>query len=456
MSLRLQIITPLLFPLGLFAHEGAHTAGSARPALDGQVEMHTSATNRTLTGQSLPDHSHGIFPNASNPNRIVPWAESLSVPLHPQVASRLTPVTGGGFGIAINGIPFEPNAAEFWRDDRNSGWQYEALGHHVDLGMDRNHAHVQPSGKYHYHGVPQGLIDRLGGAGKFFLLGYAADGFPVYSQWSYEDPADPSSPIRALQSSYRIKSGSRPDGPGGKYDGTFVQDYEYIEGLGDLDRANGRTGVTPEYPDGTYYYVITSTFPFIPRFWRGEPAADFSTRRGGGGGGGGNRGGNNRTAPTRNQNALATLLAQEEFVDRVQIPHDTLETLSRRLRQVQRQLQPRRPRNSDEDPEVIRAQRQEQRQALADRILEVRAALLTPEEDQRLQQGINRAQGTEFLLTAFDTGQLTLSEEQYSQLYALIIQARAAFALSLEWSDVVSYLDKKQRGQLQELIGAIE
>ncbi len=453
MTLRSFISISLLTTGSLSAHEGAHTAGAERPALNGNVEIGTTDSTRTITGHTLPNHTHGIFPNASNPNRIVPWSDSLSVPLSPKIARKFTRVDGGGFGVAVNGVPFEPNAAEFWRDDRNSGWQYEALGHHVDLGVDRNHAHVQPSGKYHYHGVPQGLIELLGGDGELILLGYAADGFPMYSQWSYKDANDPESPVVPLRSSYRLKAGSRPDGPGGDHDGTFVQDFEYVTGLGDLDQANGRTGVTPEYLEGTYYYVITSTFPFIPRYWRGEPSADFSTRRGGGGG---NRGGNNRPGPTENQTNVADLLEDKGTAALLGIPADTVRELSTRLRQAQRQLQPRRARNTDVDPEVVRAQRQAQRQALADRLIEVRAEVLSSEEDHRLQQYINRSQGTEFLLSAFDTGQLDLDDDQFHELYALIVQARSIFALNLEWSDVSSYLEKAQIAQLEALIGAIK
>ena len=54
-----------------------------------------------------------------------------------------------------------------------------------------------------------------------------------------------------------------------------MQDYEYIEGQGDLDEANGRTGVTPEFPNGTYYYVVTDEFPGIPRYLVGDPSKDF-------------------------------------------------------------------------------------------------------------------------------------------------------------------------------------
>ena len=62
-------------------------------------------------------------------------------------------------------------------------------------------------------------------------------------------------------------------GPGGKYDGTFTADFEFVQGSGDLDATNGRFEVTPEFPQGTYAYHITDEFPFIPRSWHGTPDA---------------------------------------------------------------------------------------------------------------------------------------------------------------------------------------
>ena len=52
--------------------------------------------------------------------------------------------------------------------------------------------------------------------------------------------------------------------------GAFTQDYEYVEGLGDLDECNGRFGVTPEFPEGIYYYVVTDDFPFFTRCLKGD------------------------------------------------------------------------------------------------------------------------------------------------------------------------------------------
>ena len=105
-------------------------------------------------------------------------------------------------------------------------------------------------------------------------LGWAADGFPIYAMYGYSDAVDPKSPIVELTSSYRLKSGTRPDGeegPGGNYDGAFTRDYEYVAGSGTLDECNGRTCVTPEFPDGTYAYFLTNDWPVIPRNFRGTP-----------------------------------------------------------------------------------------------------------------------------------------------------------------------------------------
>ena len=203
------------------------------------------------------------------------------MPLNPVANSTLTPLQRQPMGVALNGIPFEPGTAEFWSNDPKSGWTREAIvnGQRF-LGLDQNNAHVQPNGSYHYHSIPEGLLERLN-SGKFApmkLIGYAADGFPMYSATAFSDPNSAMSSPREMKPSWQLKRGNRPpepEGPGGIYDGTYVQDYEFVPGLGDLDESNGRTGVTPEYPGGTYYYVATATFPFFPRSLKGTPDPSF-------------------------------------------------------------------------------------------------------------------------------------------------------------------------------------
>ena len=65
---------------------------------------------------------------------------------------------------------------------------------------------------------------------------------------------------KRIRSSYRVKT-TRDALLSGLSDplGTYIEDYEYVEGLGDLDRYNGRFCVTPEYPNGVYCYFTTIT-----------------------------------------------------------------------------------------------------------------------------------------------------------------------------------------------------
>ena len=102
------------------------------------------------------------------------------------------------------------------------------------------------------------------------IIGWAFDGNPIYGPYAYEDPTDQSSTIRRLLTSYRLKpsliydentniSPVRDDGPALSTDaaGTFVEDYEYVFNLGDLDQYNGRFCKTPEFPEGRYVYFVT-------------------------------------------------------------------------------------------------------------------------------------------------------------------------------------------------------
>jgi hypothetical protein len=151
-----------------------------------------------------------------------------------------------------------------------------------------NHAHVQPTGEYHYHGMPELLLDFLGQDTSMTLVGWASDGFPVYARYAYSDLNDAKSPMKVIQPSWKLKSApddGRPThvtqltgGPGQGNSsqntpismGAFTQDYEYVEGLGDLDQCNGRVGVTPEFPDGIYYYMVTDAFPYFSRCLKGD------------------------------------------------------------------------------------------------------------------------------------------------------------------------------------------
>lgn len=244
---------------------------------ESKVTITVTGGERVIAANGLPNHATGRFPNRGNPNAITEKNQRFHVPMNPKASEKPTLASIAWFGVALNGVPFEPGTAEFWNEDRN--WNYEAQGGTINLGLDRNNAHVQPNGAYHYHGLPSGLMEKLGGDGsKMLLVGYAADGFPIYTSYGHRVATDAKSPLKKMRSSYRLKQGERPsepNGPGGKYDGQFTADYEYAKGSGDLDECNGRFGVTPEYPQGIYHYYITEEFPFVSRFWRGTPDRSF-------------------------------------------------------------------------------------------------------------------------------------------------------------------------------------
>ena len=255
--------------------------------------------NRTLSGNGIPNHEVGTFPNANNPNSISEQNVNEVFSLCPTIVSESGEPVGGPAGAiayAINSVKFDPATAGRCNDQGEcslaqgqGNWNIEALGHETfDFGDDMNHAHVQPNGQYHYHGMPELLIDFLGDNQGMTLVGWASDGFPVYAKYGYSDPNDSASDLIALQPSWKLKENpdeGRPDtltalvgGPGqGTTNpnipiplGAFTQDFEYEEGYGDLDECNGRIGVTPEFPNGIYYYVVTDEFPFFTRCLKGD------------------------------------------------------------------------------------------------------------------------------------------------------------------------------------------
>lgn len=231
-----------------------------------KVKVTIDTNYRIFTANGIPSHSVGKFPNSGNPNRVSAQAYKFKIRLKPKFNQNITkPEMAMDFGVAINGVPFDPAAAEWYQGKRNSGWQYDALSGAVALGVDANHAHVQPTGAYHYHGLPIGLLESLNvKPGKESpQIGWAADGFPIYALYGKN--------AKELSSSYRLKKGNRDIG--GKYDGTFVADYEFIKGSGDLDECNGIKF------NGTYSYFLTHHFPVVPRCFHGTPDQSFKKKR---------------------------------------------------------------------------------------------------------------------------------------------------------------------------------
>ena len=98
------------------------------------------------------------------------------------------------------------------------------------------------------------------------VIGFAFDGFPIYGPYGWDTYKN----VIEITSSYRLKK----DANG--YNG--IDDWEYIEGLGDTDECNGLSSSTPEVPDGIYHYVSTIRngegqigFPYFLLCYHGVP-----------------------------------------------------------------------------------------------------------------------------------------------------------------------------------------
>ena len=150
----------------------------------------------------------------------------------------------------------------------NTPWRYDPMSPLNQFGTDSHNAHTQPNGAYHYHGDPVAMYASGGKASG--VIGFAADGFPIYGPF-IDDNGD----FRRVTSSYVLRSGARQSQsregafPGGNYDGTYVDDYEYQEGSGDLDECNGRV------TNGRYGYYVTSSYPWVMKCFKGTPDSSF-------------------------------------------------------------------------------------------------------------------------------------------------------------------------------------
>jgi len=97
------------------------------------------------------------------------------------------------------------------------------------------------------------------------LIGWAYDGNPIYGRYGYTNPLDSTSAISEIVSGYKLITSIPPDRPSTTtYPlGSFIEDWVFDPALSTLDKNNGRFCKTPEYPNGTYAYFATVSYPYI-------------------------------------------------------------------------------------------------------------------------------------------------------------------------------------------------
>ena len=252
--------------VNFYSTAGTLTSGTS------QSSITCSGTERTITGNAIPDHrSSEFFTNgltgysnspyfSGNPNSIgaksvnktVPLTGSLSTLYNKGVNGYDTEAcynwsnsaepsmnannkwTSGGkvwssgairctwiafYAYMNNSVKVEPGTAETYV---SSGKTYNVSGKNLyqDVGLDPSNAHNQPTmtlgsnqnkmyGYYHVHGMPEGHIARLGkGNNTMTLIGFAVDGFPVYARYGYTNPNNTATGLTVMKSNYRIRTAS--------------------------------------------------------------------------------------------------------------------------------------------------------------------------------------------------------------------------------------------------------
>ena len=311
-----------------YSTTGSKTTGTSTASI-----TCSGTSTRTLVGNALPDHrSSEWFTNglagytgspyfSGNPNSIGAKSVNKSVPYNGTIStgysmgangydtsscyaftSSSSPGSSGSTytsssgayrctyvyypAYANNSVKIEAGTAETYVSTTSPKTTYKVVGKNIyqDVGLDPSNAHNQPTmsgtttafyGYYHYHGMPEGHIARIGkGNSTMTLVAFAVDGFPIYARYGYTNRTSTGA-VKIMKSNYRLRTAAeltaagytdRPSTALAPY-GSFEQDWVFDSAAGgDLDACNGRYGVTPESPTtAVYHYFITDSYPFIQR-----------------------------------------------------------------------------------------------------------------------------------------------------------------------------------------------
>lgn len=241
-----------------------------------------------VTTEDIPSWIPGGYDWPSNPWFAEAMGYTFKISRNP--VPNIGPETKTGYGhigIWKNGCSiYNPKDAKSFEEEEvwfQNAWFWEHL---LGETFDPCIGHPNGSGEYHTHVSPACLYDITDSTHASPLLGYAFDGYPIYGAYSYSNPLDTTSAIIRLKSSYRLRNITDrtvlPDGtileaalqgpiidpnataldpgdqsPVGAPLGAYMEDYEYVADLGDLDEHNGRFCKTREYPNGIYAYFTT-------------------------------------------------------------------------------------------------------------------------------------------------------------------------------------------------------
>jgi YHYH protein len=271
------------------------------------------------------------FPNFPANN-----AKIYRIPRTPSIPAGKTLTGLGATGCMVNGVSMFDSRDAFSYVSASSQdatpvngltgdgvWNRDGY-HNEGVTFDPALAH-QAGSNYHYHAQPIALRYQLGDHVDYNpltnrytestapvtkhspIVGWAADGIPVYGPYGYASPLNPAGGVRRMVPGYVLRNGSYGtanlaatgrttlpawasriqtvtfrNGPAvsAAYAlGHYIEDFDYLGDRGytlgtdfDLNEQNVRWCVTPEYPSGTWAYFTTINAD-------GTPAYPYTTGR---------------------------------------------------------------------------------------------------------------------------------------------------------------------------------
>ncbi|HZG01140.1 MAG TPA: YHYH protein [Chitinophagales bacterium] len=232
-------------------------------------QVQYSTDNVYVSCTCIPGYDIGPWPG--NPNTASNQNFVFKITRHPQAnTGTLVNTPLGHIGVWTNGVSIF-NAKDAFSYNSAGVWNQNAI-FNEGASFDDCLGHPTQTGEYHHHLNPTCLYDHTDSSAHAPVIGYAFDGFPVYGAYGFAD-ADGSGGVTRMKTSYGLRTivdrTTLPDGtvlsaaqhgpavnatnPLGKY----IEDYEFVPGLGNLDEHNGRFCVTPDYPQGIYAYFVT-------------------------------------------------------------------------------------------------------------------------------------------------------------------------------------------------------
>lgn len=146
----------------------------------------------------------------------------VSISLSPTKAASTTSTSLGIIGYMISGATlFNPYEGDGTTVATASNFSVKNASGQTVWFLDDCAGHPTPMGQYHYHALPKCVTASVDTTdGPSHIIGIALDGYPIYGNRDAEGD--------------EVKTA-------------------------DLDECNGITSATPEFPNGTYHYVLLNT-----------------------------------------------------------------------------------------------------------------------------------------------------------------------------------------------------